>query len=46
MIAWLQLLESIQHQRNEVTLNTLIIKGNLIQNTETYDTLRLSKFTI
>src|SRR5690625_717929 len=41
-----QVLESIQHQNNEVTIKDLIIQGNLIQNTETYDTLRLSKFTI
>lgn len=41
-----QVLESIQHQRNEVTMKDLIIKGNLIQNNETYYTLRLSKFTI
>jgi transposase-like protein len=45
-LAWFQVLESIQHQRNEVTMNDLMIKGNLIQNIETYDTLRLSKFTI
>ncbi len=42
----LQVLESIQHQRNEVTMNDLIIKGKLIQNVETYDTIRLSSFEI
>lgn len=45
-LVWFQVLESIQHQRNEVTMNDLIIRGNLIQNLETYDTLRLTKFTI
>lgn len=45
-LTWFQVLESIQHQRNEVTMKDLIIKGNLIQNTEIYHTLRLSKFTI
>lgn len=30
-----EVLEGIQHQRNEVTMKDLIIKGNLIQNTET-----------
>lgn len=45
-LAWFQVLESIQHQRNTVTLNDLMIKGSLIQNMETYDTLRLSRFTI
>jgi len=38
--------ESIQHQRNEVTMKDLIIRGNLIQNLENYDTLRLTKFAI
>nr|WP_246010306.1 IS1595 family transposase [Bacillus yapensis] len=45
-LAWFQVLESIQHQRNTVTINDLMIKGNLIQIMEIYDTLRLSKFTI
>src|SRR5690625_4338124 len=45
-LTWFQMLEGIQHQSNEVTIKDLIIKGNLIQNTETYDTLRLSKFTV
>lgn len=45
-LTWFQVLESVQHQRNEITLKDLIIKGNLIQNTETYRTLRLSKFKI
>lgn len=45
-LAWFQTLETIQHQRNEITMNDLVIKGNLIQNVETYDTLRLSRFTI
>ena len=45
-LAWFQVLESIHHQRNEVTVNDMIIKGNLIPNIETYDTLRLSKFTV
>nr|WP_202079007.1 IS1595 family transposase [Caldalkalibacillus salinus] len=45
-LAWFQVLESIHHQRNEVTMNDMIIKGNLIPNIETYDTLRLSKFTV
>ena len=45
-LAWFQVLESIQHQRNPITMNDLMIKGNLIQNMETNDTLRLSKFKI
>ncbi|MEH7239288.1 IS1595 family transposase [Bacillus sp. JJ1562] len=45
-LAWFQVLESIQHQRNPITMNDLMIKGNLIQNMETYDTIRLSRFTI
>ncbi|ADH98489.1 hypothetical protein Bsel_0967 [[Bacillus] selenitireducens MLS10] len=45
-LAWFQVLESIHHQRNEVTMKDMIIKGNLIPNKETYDTLRLSKFTV
>ena len=45
-LAWFQVLESIQHQRNEVTINDLIIKGNLVQNSETYDTLRLTKSAV
>lgn len=44
-LTWFQVLEGIHHQRNEVTINDFIIKGNLIPNKETYDTLRLSKFT-
>lgn len=45
-LAWFQVLESIQHQRNPITMNDLMIKGNLIQNKETHDTIRLSRFTI
>lgn len=45
-LAWFQMLESIQHQRNPITMNDLMIKGNSIRNMETYDTLRLSRFTI
>lgn len=45
-LAWFQILEGIQHQSNEVTMQDLIIKGNLIKSTETYDTLRLSEFII
>lgn len=44
-LAWFQVLESIQHKRNEVTMKGLKMKGNLIKNTETYDTLGVSKFT-
>jgi transposase-like protein len=44
-LAWFQVLESIHHQLNEVTVNNMIIKGNLIPIVETYDKLRLSKFT-
>ncbi len=44
-LAWFQLLESIHHQRKEVTMNDFIIKGNFIPNKEAYDTLGLSKFT-
>ncbi|TVP84516.1 MAG: IS1595 family transposase [Alkalicoccus sp.] len=44
-LTWFQVLESVHHQRNEVTINDMIIKGNLIPSVETYDTLRLSKFT-
>ncbi len=43
-LAWFQTLESIKHQRNEVTINDFIISGNLIPNIETYNTLRLSEF--
>jgi len=39
-------LKSIHHQRNEVTMNDLIVSGNLIQHSETYDTLRLTKFAL
>lgn len=45
-LAWFQVLESIQHQRNPITMNYLMIKGNLIQHVETFDTIRLSRFTI
>src|SRR5690625_7309034 len=45
-LTWFQVLESIHHQRYEVTMNDLIIKGNLVQNSETYDTLRLNKFAV
>ncbi|MEY9093752.1 hypothetical protein ABH899_002361 [Paenibacillus sp. RC84] len=45
-LAWFQVLESIQHQRNEVTTNDLIIRGNLIKSSEPYDTIRLTKFVI
>ena len=45
-LAWFQVLESIHHQRNEVTMKDMIVKGNLIPNKETYDTLRLSKFMV
>lgn len=45
-LTWFQVLESIHHQRNEVTMNDLIIKGNLVKNSETYDTLRLNKFAV
>lgn len=45
-LAWFQVLESIQHQLNEVTVNDMIIKGNSIPIVETYDKLRLSKFTV
>lgn len=34
-LTWLQVSESVQHQRNEVTMKDLIFKGNQIQNTET-----------
>ncbi|MBM7580820.1 hypothetical protein JOD21_003513 [Jeotgalibacillus terrae] len=44
-LAWFQVLESIQHQLNEVTVNDMIIKGNLIPIIGTYDKLRLSNFT-
>ncbi|MFB1081420.1 IS1595 family transposase [Jeotgalibacillus sp. JSM ZJ347] len=43
-LTWFQVLESIQHQLNEVTVNDMIIKGNLFPIIETYDKLRLSKF--
>lgn len=43
-LTWFQVLGSIQHQLNEVTVNDIIIKGNLIPIVETYDKLRLSKF--
>ena len=45
-LAWFQVLESIQHQRNKVTMNDLIIKGNLAQDSENYDTIRLTKFAV
>ncbi len=45
-LAWFQILEGIHHQKNKFTIMNLIIRGNLIQNKETYDTLRLSKFTV
>ena len=45
-LAWFQILEGIHHQRNEVTVNDMMIKRNSIPNIETYDTLRLSKFTV
>jgi len=45
-LSWFQVLENIQHQRNEVTMNDLIIKRNLIQNSEIYDTLKLTKFVV
>jgi hypothetical protein len=35
-------LESIHHQRNEITINDMIIKENLIPDIETYDTPGLS----
>ena len=44
--SWFQVLESIQHQKNEVTLNDLIIRESLVQNSENYDTLRLTQFTM
>ena len=43
---WFQVLKSIQHQRNEVTMSDFIIKGNLIQNSGTYDIIRLNKFVV
>ncbi|WP_347860774.1 IS1595 family transposase [Salimicrobium sp. PL1-032A] len=43
-LAWFQALESFQHQRNEVTQNEMLIKGNLIPNIETYDRVRMSTF--
>lgn len=43
--AWFRVLENIQRQRNESTINE-IIKGNLIPNVETYIKLRLSKFNV
>lgn len=45
-LAWFQVLESIQHQRSNVTMKDLMINGNLIQNMKTNDTLRLARFTI
>jgi transposase-like protein len=45
-LTWFEVLESIQHQRNEVTMKDLFIKGNLIQNMETYSTIRLSQFIL
>ena len=45
-LAWFQVLERIHHQRNEVSMNDMIIKGNLIPSVETYDTLRLSNFAV
>src|SRR5699024_10304799 len=41
-----QVLESIQHQSNEVTMNELIIREHLIKNSKTYATIRLTKFAI
>ena len=37
---------SIQDRSNNVTKKDLMILGNLLQNTETYDTLGLSNFKI
>ncbi|RPF55463.1 hypothetical protein EDC24_0340 [Aquisalibacillus elongatus] len=34
-LAWFQVLESNQHQLNEVTVNDMILKGNLIPIVET-----------
>ncbi|MCP3032487.1 IS1595 family transposase [Halobacillus sp. A1] len=45
-LTWFQVLESIHHQRNEVTMKDMMVKGNLFPSVETYDTLRLSTFTI
>lgn len=45
-LAWFQVSENIQYQRKEVTMNDLMIRGNLIKNSETYDTIRLTKFVI
>ncbi len=46
--AWLQVLESIHHQRNEVIdeFELYVGKKNLFPGVETYDTLRLSTFTV
>lgn len=44
-LTWFQTLESIHYKQNDVTTNDMIIKGNLIPSVETYDTLRLSKFS-
>ncbi|MFA9558757.1 IS1595 family transposase [Evansella sp. AB-rgal1] len=44
-LTWFQALEAIHHQRNNVNINDMIIKGNLIPIMETYDTLRLSEFS-
>ena len=45
-LAWFQILEGIHHQNNKINIKDLIIRGNFIQNTETYGTLWLSKFTV
>lgn len=45
-LTWFQVLEAIHHQRNDVNIKDLIIKGNLIPNLETYDTLRLSRLAM
>ncbi len=45
-LAWFQVLESIHHQRNEVTINDMLINANLFPSMETNDTLRLSKFKV
>jgi hypothetical protein len=38
----LQPLKNIQHQESVVTMNDLIISGNLLQNSETNDTFRVT----
>lgn len=45
-LTWFQVLETIHHQRNDVNIKELIIKGNLIPNIETYNTLRSSNRVI